>query len=269
MHKAAQCSSTQLHLCPHSYCENGGGWFTVPSSRGIELVLQAHARDHNRGSWSATWMPQWPRPDTLSRSGACGWRGSSCCPAFIAKLRRLSKQLPVAEIYIIPLASTSYTLVPFPKIIGRPLVPLVFISRGIIMVQLLHSGLAWRRGWSRGAGGDCVVAAVRVCTRPVLSASPVVLSLYWHFMKVWKPYCYIKCSFRLFPSPGIFFWRHGQMDWDSAGWDGVLDRPRGPALWLHRRGDVRERHSDGQADLLVRSSAVRNGTEVKQLYSFP
>ena len=58
------------------------------------------------------------------------------------------------------------------------------------------------------------------------------------------------------------------MDWDFAGRDGVLDRPRGLALRLHRRGDVGERHPDGQANLLVRSSALMNGTEVKRLHFF-
>lgn len=63
----------------------------------------------------------------------------------------------------------------------------------------------------------------------------------------------------LFPSPfspGLLFGGHGQVDWDFAGWDGVLHRPRGPALWLHRRGDVCKCHPDGQTDLLVRSALL-------------
>ena len=160
---------------------------------------------------------------------------------------------------------------PFPKVTGRHLVPLCFISQGVILVQLLHQDLAWRWRWSLDTGSDRILGGVYVCTLPVLqclSCRGVSLpTLLWKCEN--RTVTYIKCSFRLFTSPGIFFWRHGKMDWDFAGWDGVLDRPRGPALWLYRRGDVRERHSDGQANLLVRSSAVRNGTGVKQLYFFP
>jgi hypothetical protein len=58
-----------------------------------------------------------------------------------------------------------------------------------------------------------------------------------------------------FPSAGIFFWRHGQVDWDLTVWDRVVNGSRSPALWLHRRGDVRKCHPDGQADLLVRPMA--------------
>lgn len=51
------------------------------------------------------------------------------------------------------------------------------------------------------------------------------------------------------------------MDRYLAGRDGVLGRPRGAALRLHRRGAVRQRHPDRQAGLLVsKGRGPGNGT---------
>lgn len=50
---------------------------------------------------------------------------------------------------------------------------------------------------------------------------------------------------------GLLLRRHGQMDWNSAGRNGVFNRPWSSALRLHRRGNDGQRHPGCQADLLV------------------
>lgn len=55
---------------------------------------------------------------------------------------------------------------------------------------------------------------------------------------------------------GLLLRRHGQMDWNFAGRNGVLDRPWSSALRLHRRGNDGQRHPGCQTDLLVRGTQL-------------